>query len=108
MAEGDDYVFTHRAVMDEAPRASGVYCIFSAKRWVYIGDSDDIQHSLFMHLNEPSGCLQRFSPLSFSFELISSSERPSRLRALTAARNPACTESIDRRREAQRTAADTV
>ena len=41
------YMFTHRAVLEKAPKASGVYSIFTAKRWVYVGDSDDIQRSLF-------------------------------------------------------------
>ena len=68
-AESAVYVFTPRAVFDKAPKASGVYSIFTSKRWVYVGESDDIQQSLFNHLNEPGSCLQRFSPLSFSFEL---------------------------------------
>ena len=64
-AESGVYVLTHRAVFDKAPKASGVYSIFTSKRWVYVGESDDIQQSLFNHLNEPSPCLQRFTPLSF-------------------------------------------
>ena len=90
-AESSDYAFTHRAVIDKAPKASGVYCIFTSKRWVYVGESDDIQQSLFSHLNEPSLCLQRFSALSFSFELTSPAERRAIVNALSAARNPACT-----------------
>jgi hypothetical protein len=85
------YLFTHRAVIEKAPKASGVYSIFTSKRWVYFGGSDDIQRDLFAHLNEPSLCLRRFRPLSFSFELISPAERPAILSALIAARNPACT-----------------
>ena len=84
------YVFTHRAVLDKAPKASGVYSIFSSKRWIYIGESDDIQQSLFDHLNEPGSCLRQFSPLSFSFELTSPPERRARLDALVAARKSAC------------------
>ena len=85
------YPFTHRAVIEKAPKASGVYCIFTSKRWVHVGETDDIQHNLFTHLNEPGLCLRRFRPLSFSFELISLAERPAVLSALIAARNPACT-----------------
>ena len=44
-------MFTHRAVLEKAPKASGVYSIFNAKRWVYAGESDDIQRSLFNRLN---------------------------------------------------------
>jgi hypothetical protein len=85
------YPFTHRAVIERAPRASGVYCIFTSKRWVHVGETDDIQQNLFTHLNEPSLCLRRFGPLSFSFELLSLAERPAILSALIAARKPACT-----------------
>ena len=53
----------------QAPNASGVYAIFSSKRWVYVGESDDIRQSLYRHLNEPTPCMNSFGPLSFSFEL---------------------------------------
>ena len=85
------YPFTHRAVIEKAPKTSGVYCIFTSKRWIHVGEADDILKNLFSHLNEPSVCLRRFRPLSFSFELISLVERPAVLSALIAARNPACT-----------------
>jgi hypothetical protein len=85
------YPFTHRAVIEKAPKTSGVYCIFTSKRWIHVGEADDIQQNLFSHLNEPSVCLRRFRPLSFSFELISLVDRPAVLSALIAARNPACT-----------------
>jgi hypothetical protein len=85
------YPFTHRAVIEKAPKTSGVYCIFTSKRWIHVGEADDIQQNLFSHLNEPSVCLRRFRPRSFSFELISLVERPAVLSALIAARNPACT-----------------
>jgi hypothetical protein len=89
-AESAVYVFTHRAVFDKAPKASGVYSIFTSKRWVHVGETDDIQRSLFNHLNEPGSCLQRFSPLSFSFELTSPAERRTTLDVLIAARKSAC------------------
>jgi hypothetical protein len=92
------YVFTHRAVLENAPKASGMYSIFNSKRWVHVGESDDIQQSLFSLLNEPSPCLERFSALSFSFALLPPSERAARLETMVAARNPACTvELMDRR-----------
>ena len=85
------YMFTHRAVLEKAPKASGVYSIFTAKRWVYAGESDDIQRSLFNRLNRPTACLQRYSPLSFSFAVALRSERKAQLNAMIAARSPACT-----------------
>lgn len=61
-AESAVYVFTPRAVFDKAPKASGVYTIFTSRRWVYVGESDDIQRSLFNHLNQPGSCLQTIRP----------------------------------------------
>jgi hypothetical protein len=80
-----DYVFTPRAEFDKAPKASDAYSIFTSKRWVYVGESDDIQQSLFNHLNQPGSCLRRFSPLSFSFELKAPAERRATLDAWIAA-----------------------
>ena len=84
------YVFTHRAVMEKAPQTSGVYSIFNSKRWVQVGESDDIQQSLFDLLNEPNPCLQRFSSLLFSFAPASPAERTAQLEAMVRARNPPC------------------
>ena len=68
-AKSGVYVLTHRAVFDKAPKASGLYSIFTSTRWVgYVGESDDIQQSLFNHLNDPSPCLQRFNALSFLYD----------------------------------------
>ena len=96
-----EYVFTHRAVMETAPKASGVYSIFNSKRWVHVGGSDDIQQSLFSLLNEPNPCLERFSPLSFSFAPLPPAERAARLETMVAARNPACTLELTNRRTDQ-------
>jgi hypothetical protein len=84
------YVFTHRAVAENAPKASGVYVIFNSKRWVHVGESDDIQESLYRLLNEPNPCIQRFSPLSFSFAPLPAADRGAQLELMVAARNPAC------------------
>jgi hypothetical protein len=89
--DGDTYPFTFEAVREEAPSASGVYSIYTAERWIYVGQGDDIRQSLFRHLNEPSACIKRFGPLSFSFELAPATERVSRQQALIAELKPACT-----------------
>ena len=96
--DSSTYVFTHRAVLEKAPKVSGVYSIFNSKRWVHVGDSNDIQQSLFRLLNTPSPCLQRFGPLSFSFALVPPAERAAHLEAMIAARNPACVFELDDRR----------
>jgi hypothetical protein len=87
---GETYAFLYQAVQEKAPRASGVYTIYNSQRWVYVGESDDIQQSLFEHLNKPSVCMARFSPLSFSFELALAAPRLSRRQTLITELEPAC------------------
>jgi hypothetical protein len=66
---GETYAFGFRAVQDKAPRAPGVYGIFTSRRWLYVGESDDIRRSLFERLNDPDpGWSAEHRPLSFSFE----------------------------------------
>jgi hypothetical protein len=86
----DTFAFGYRAVEDKAPNGSGVYTIYTSRRWLYVGESDDIKQSLFAHLNAPSGCLARRGPLSFSFEAIGPEYRVDRQQALVTALAPAC------------------
>jgi hypothetical protein len=66
---GETYALGFRAVQDKAPSASGVYAIFTSRRWLYVGKSDDIRQSLFQSLNNPDpGWSAEHRPLSFSFE----------------------------------------
>jgi CspA family cold shock protein len=46
--------FGYPAVQDKVPNASGLYTNYTARRWVYVGQSDDIRQSLFQHLNQPN------------------------------------------------------
>ena len=86
----DTYAFGYRAVQDKAPNMSGVYTIYTSQRWLYVGESDDVKQSLFNHLTEPSACMTRRGPLSFSFELVPPAERVRRQQALVAALEPTC------------------
>ena len=66
---GETYALGFRAVQDKAPSAAGVYAIFTSRRWLYVGESDDIRQSLFQCLNNPDGCWSaEHRPLSFAFE----------------------------------------
>ena len=86
----DTFAFGFRAVQDRAPQASGVYTIYTSRRWLYVGGSDDIQNSLFGHLNDAGGCLSRRGSLSFSFELVAPAQRAGRQHALITALVPLC------------------
>ena len=86
----DTYAFGYRAVQDKVPNMSGVYTIYTSQRWLYVGESADVKQSLFGHLNEPSACMARRGPLSFSFEVASPAQRVGRQQELIAAFGPSC------------------
>lgn len=88
MARDESYTFTYAGVR-EAPDTSGLYTIYSPQRWVYVGESDDIRQSLFQLLNESPAWMDRFGPLSFSFERLPRAERVGCQQALVEALNPA-------------------
>jgi hypothetical protein len=67
MAGEESYAFTDAGV-HEAPNAFGLYTIYSPRRWVSVGGSDDIRRSLYRLLNDSPRWMDRFSPLTFSFE----------------------------------------
>jgi len=82
---GDAYVLGFRAVQDRAPSVSGIYAIFTPRRWLYVGETDDIRRSLMGHLNDADADgLVNAGPLSFSFEVVPPAERVARRRALIA------------------------
>jgi hypothetical protein len=41
----DTYAFGYRAVQDKAPNMSGVYTIYTSQRWLYVGESDDVNRA---------------------------------------------------------------
>ena len=88
MAGAKSYAFTYVGV-HEAPNASGVYTIYGPQRYVYVGESDDIRQSLFQLLNESPAWMERFGPLSFSFEPLPPAERAGSRQALEESLNPA-------------------
>lgn len=86
----DSYAFGFRAVQDKVPNLSGVYTIYTSRRWLYVGQSDDLKQSLFKHLNEPAPCMARRGPLSFSFEIVPAAQLIERQQALVTALSPTC------------------
>jgi hypothetical protein len=68
---GETYALGFRAVQDKAPSAAGLYGVFTSRRWLYVGESDNIRQSLFQCLNNPGACwtATEHRPLSFAFEI---------------------------------------
>ena len=82
--------FSNDSIRRSAPSASGVYGISSAREWIYLGESDDIQARLLEHLAEKGTALSERLPAGFSFELCPPAERTRRHAQLVQELRPAC------------------
>lgn len=84
------YYFNRNSILTNAPGTSGVYAIFQFGRWIYIGESENIQARLLEHLNGDNPCLTQANPVGFQFELWPANQRVARQDALILACRPAC------------------
>lgn len=84
------FPLTPAGILAGAAPESGVYAIHTPTRWVFIGDSDNVRQALFDHLNAPDELLDRFQPLSFSWEAAPPAERCALRDSLIAELRPAC------------------
>ncbi len=82
--------FTSEAIGQYAPERSGVYGLFAAEQWVYIGASNDIQTSLLAHLYGDNECITRLKPSGFVFEVCPVSQQAARQNALIREYQPQC------------------
>jgi hypothetical protein len=81
--------FTSKAVEKHAPAASGVYGISNAREWIYIGETDNIQGSLFRHLQDLTSFMKR-QPTGFVFEVCDGVHRSARQDRLVLEYEPVC------------------
>ena len=82
--------FTITSVHKNAPAASGVYGLSSAREWIYIGEADDVKGRLLEHLRERDTFLRTGIPTGFTFELCASESRVARQESLVRELRPAC------------------
>ena len=90
---GQNYVWYHfnaASVLANAPARSGVYALFAAQRWVYVGESGDIRARLFQYLNGENDCISQWGPTGFQFEECPANQRVARQDQLILQLNPAC------------------
>lgn len=87
------YALSHAGVLAHAPVGAGVYAVYSGKRWVYFGESEDIQRRLLDHLLDRSHCMHQFPDLQFSVEL--SPNRVDRLHELLRQYRTPCNSLYD-------------
>jgi predicted GIY-YIG superfamily endonuclease len=75
--------------------ASGVYAIYNQQRWIYFGESNDLQRRLLEHLNNAGSCILNNAPNGFMFEVnATEAGRTARQNALILALSPACNQTL--------------
>ena len=76
--------FNQLAVNANAPATSGVYALFNDGKWIYFGESENIQVRLTQHINnETNLCVARNRPQFFAFQLVAGAlQRKARQNAL--------------------------
>jgi excinuclease UvrABC nuclease subunit len=72
-----------------APQSSGVHAIYGAV-WIYIGESNDLQHRLLEIWNGDNARIMRAIPTAFAFEVCNLTERVRRQATLIARFQPLC------------------
>jgi hypothetical protein len=91
MWKGEGHAFdreTITAVVDHSP---GIYLLWSAEQWIYVGASQDLRDCLLTHLNGGDPRIASSSPRAFGFELHSSREcAAARCRELVRELKPLC------------------
>jgi excinuclease UvrABC nuclease subunit len=78
------HAFSNVSIRAHAPSAPGVYGISNARRWIFIGETDNIRERLLEHLTDTSAGIKFYIPTGFSFQVCDSrikAERHSRLLA---------------------------
>ena len=91
---GASYHYNQIAILANAPAQSGVYALYTAARWVYIGESGDIRARLLQHLTGDNPLIIAAMPTSFSFELVPAAQRVARQNILIAELRPACNQRM--------------
>ena len=87
---GAKHKFTRADIIAFASLGSGVYGLFTADLWVYVGESESLEQHLLQHLKGDNACIARWSPTGFVFETVEASQRVARRDQLILELIPAC------------------
>jgi predicted GIY-YIG superfamily endonuclease len=88
------FLFNRASILQHAPSASGVYGLWTATSWIYVGESNDIQRRLLEHFNGDNVLITRAAPTSFGFELSGAFQRVARQNALILELRPFCNQIL--------------
>lgn len=84
------YCFTPVSVQKNAPEASGVYGLSTARDWVFVAETDNIKATLLEHFEEARAFLNERAPTGFTFEVCAACYRLARQGRLIAELEPVC------------------
>lgn len=84
------FSWTRQSIVANAPHSSGTYAIYNAQRWIYFGESGDIQARLLQHFDGDNACITRNNPTGFQYEVVVAAQRVARQDHLIATLNPIC------------------
>ncbi len=91
----NSYHFNAVSIIASVPAQSGVYALYNANQWIYIGESEDIRARLLQHVNGDNDCITRWAPPSISFELVpTQAGRVARQNQLILELRPACNQRL--------------
>lgn len=85
------------SILANAPHESGVYAIFNAQQWIYVGESGDLQARLLEHLNGSDTTaisIKSHNPTGFLFELVPAVARLGRQNQLISELRPVCNQKL--------------
>lgn len=88
------YPFTVSGIIANAPNNSGVYALYNARTWVYVGESGDIQARLLQHVNENGTCIKHQGATNFVYELCDAANRVRRQDQLILSLGPLCNQKL--------------
>ena len=81
--------FTEPAIRAYAPALSGVYGLSNSARWLYIGESGNIQESLLAYCRDSTSTPADTRPSGFVFEVCGPALRSARRQRLIQEYSPA-------------------
>jgi excinuclease UvrABC nuclease subunit len=84
--------FTPSNIRSSVPNVGGVYGIFDAGKWIYVGESEHLQGRLLEHAADLTHAMHSHHPTHFVYEL--TQERVLRQNALIKECVPCCNKRI--------------
>ncbi|MEO8097734.1 MAG: GIY-YIG nuclease family protein [Acidobacteriota bacterium] len=87
-------VFSFDSIRRNAPAVSGVYGISNPRHWLYVGETDNIQASLFAHVTGGGIATEDLAPSGYRYEECSVDERRRRQQRLISELAPVCQQQM--------------